>query len=220
MALPHAAAAEDGTEAEVEIPDEPIADEAKENAEILSRWTPWWSTPGNSSPEHDAWSLHVLSALSRFAGPSLMAEPLDQQAYCPRWAELSISDRKGFYLAMISAMAKFESGFDPKTEYRENFKDQDGNWVISRGLLQLSVESANGYGCKVTSNALHDPKTNLTCALIIINRWVSKDGFFGSSTGADERQHRGGARYWAVLRNTSPSKQKILDFLKTQKMCQ
>jgi hypothetical protein len=117
-------------------------------------------------------------------------------------------------------MAKFESDFDPKSQYKEKFKDSKGRWVISRGLLQLSEESANGYGCNVTAQTLHDPKTNLTCGIQILNRWISRDSFFGSSTGPSKNNHVGGARYWAVLRSKNESQKKIQSFTKSQKACQ
>ncbi len=188
--------------------------------EILTRWTAWWSEEAPSNLERLAWSKHVLKETERLAGSSLVSEPLDLSAYCPKWKTLSLPDRKGFFLSLISAMSKFESGFDPTTEYKENFKDSKGNWIISRGLLQLSVESANGYGCQVTENSLHDAKTNLTCAIIILNRWVAKDRYFGSSIGSAKNKHVGGARYWSVLREKSKSRDKIRNFTSSQKMCQ
>lgn len=188
--------------------------------EILARWTAWWSEEAPTNMERLSWSRHVLKETERLAGPSLVAEPIDLSIYCPKWKALTLPDRKGLFLSLISAMSKFESGFDPATEYKENFKDSKGNWIISRGLLQLSVESANGYGCQVTEKSLHDAKTNLTCAIIILNRWIAKDRYFGSSIGAAKNKHMGGARYWSVLREKSKSREKIYTFTRSQKMCQ
>ena len=54
------------------------------------------------------------------------------------------------YKLMVE-MARYESGFKPEATYKENFKDSQGRFIISRGLYQLSVESANqkAYGCGV-----------------------------------------------------------------------
>lgn len=110
----------------------------------------------------------------------------------------------------LAKMAQFESSFKPETSYKESFKDSKGKNVISRGLLQLSIESANQspYQCNIKKEQdLHDPKINLECAVKIAVRWINKDGeFFGGDKN-------GLGRYWSVGRKSSGSNKKIIAYL-------
>lgn len=111
------------------------------------------------------------------------------------------------WVGILSAMAKYESGFDPNQDYKEDMIDVDGTPVISRGLLQISKTSANSYGCAIGKAAeLHDPETNIRCGVRILAKWIPNDGFISSSKmivkdGKQKKQWLGGARYWAVLRD-------------------
>ncbi len=111
---------------------------------------------------------------------------------------------------LMSEMVRWESSFNPKTEYKENFKDSKGNWVISRGLFQLSIESANqkAYGCGFkTEQEIHEPLKNISCAVKIVNHWLNKDlVFFGG-------EKLGVGRYWSVGRASSSKNAKIKEYL-------
>jgi hypothetical protein len=98
----------------------------------------------------------------------------------------------------MSALTRFESNFDPSVEFTEpNIFNAQGNRVISRGLLQISRESANGYGCGIANEQqLHDPATNLACAVRIMNRLVPRDDVIGSTASP----WRGMAAYWSPFR--------------------
>ncbi len=118
----------------------------------------------------------------------------------------------------LSIMAKRESGFNPKARYEEAFRDKKGNPVISRGLFQLSVESANqkAYGCNIkNSKELHDPLINISCAVKIANHWLNKDKiFFTPKTKETGRiPHFGFSRYWSVARPSSGSFPEVQKYL-------
>lgn len=100
----------------------------------------------------------------------------------------------------MSTLARFESNFDPSVSFNEpTIFDAQGNRVVSRGLLQISRESANGYGCGITDEQqLHDPATNLACAARIMNRLVTRDGVIGSTA----KPWKGMAAYWSPFRRT------------------
>lgn len=137
-------------------------------------------------------------ALSTLGAQMLEAVPSDIVAFCPKYAELDIEGRKGVWLMLISAITKFESSFRPVLSFRENFKNAKGEFVVSRGLLQISSESANGFGCRIRQEAdLQDPEVNLSCGVRILARTVLKDGVI---TKHAEEHWLGGARYWSVLR--------------------
>ncbi|BEV66867.1 transglycosylase SLT domain-containing protein [Bdellovibrio bacteriovorus] len=145
-----------------------------------------------------AWSTHVYSALDKL-GPNLLdVIPADRSLFCPKYSSLSYAQRKQYWAFVLSSMVRFESNFKTAMSYTEDFNDSNGNRVISRGLLQISIESGNAYGCGFKSTKdLHDPLQNLSCGIRILDRWVSRDGrIAGKVDGA----WKGGARYWSVLR--------------------
>ena len=161
-------------------------------ASATARW--------GSAPPRDAWTQMALAAVDQ-VGSELWAPgfiPSDIQAYCPAYANKAVGDRKLFWVGLISSLAKFESNFDPAVTYQESFNDAQGRPVISRGLLQISMESANGYGCGITqATQLHDPRTNLSCGVRIMNRQVPRHRVI-----AAQRQGRwlGAASYWSPFR--------------------
>jgi hypothetical protein len=144
------------------------------------------------------WTTHVNNELDRLGKNLLDVVPADKDLFCPRYDKLSYSQRKQYWTFMLSAMTRFESNFKTSTTYTEAFNDSNGKRVISRGLLQLSIESGNAYGCGFKTAAdLHDPLQNLSCGIRILDRWLDRDERIGGKVNG---QWRGGARYWAVLR--------------------
>lgn len=121
-------------------------------------------------------------------------KPKDFDQWCKQDKDL-----KDFYAELFVSIAKAESGFNPRAKYVENFKDAKGGAVLSSGLFQLSVESANAkrYACGVTQDDLFDPITNIRCAVKIAKYWIEDDGVISSDTNL------GAARYWSVLRPKS-----------------
>jgi hypothetical protein len=114
-------------------------------------------------------------------------------------------------------MTEFESGHRPATSFQEAFNDAQGNNVISRGLLQLSIESANAYGCGfANAMEIHDPKKNLSCGIRILNRWVGTDQRLA---GRINTKWLGGARYWSVLRFTNAPLAKIQGYTRALAIC-
>jgi soluble lytic murein transglycosylase-like protein len=125
--------------------------------------------------------------------------PSDIDAFCPGYRATNANGRRAFYVALLAELARYESNFDPTVRFTESFSDASGRRVVSRGLLQLSQESANGYGCGITNaEQLHDATTNISCAVRILDRWVQRDGAIaGYSAGA----WRGASRYWSPFRD-------------------
>ena len=151
-------------------------------------------------------------------GSNLLNElPSDVSLFCPNYSNLNHEDQKFFWISLVAAMARFESSFRPETTYQEEFRDRFGELIISRGLLQLSIESSRGYGC-VLENAqqLHNVEDNLHCTIKILNLWVGRDG---SIAGKKNGTWQGGARYWAVLRRDS-IKNQIIKKTSESSICQ
>lgn len=155
---------------------------------------------GKASDARD-WTVHTYNEVAKVAPNLLKTTPADFKEFCPGFTSLSESEKKNFWVHLLSAMAQYESNFKPSLQYKEAFKDAKGKNVISRGLLQLSIESGNGYGCGFKNeNELHDPYKNLSCGLRILNKWVGNDKRIAGSVGG---AWKGGARYWSVLRTAS-----------------
>lgn len=166
------------------------------------------------------WTAFTRAALVTDGKALLQVEPADAADYCPAYATLSGEEREAFWLGLLSAMARFESGFRPATSFPESFNDRNGTPVISRGLLQLSQESANSrlYNCEIgEAEELHDPRTNLTCGAKIMAALVTRDGTIGIQ---ENGRWRGGSAYWSVLRTSSSSNPQIRAYTNGMAVCQ
>lgn len=129
--------------------------------------------------------------------------PSDVTDFCPSYPHLNAEKRNKFWAGLLSAMARPESNYKPSITYTENFTDGSGKKVISRGLLQISIESANQkrYSCGVKqSEDLHDSSINLACGIKILEAWVVNDQVIASY---QKGTSRGGGRYWSVLRKSN-----------------
>lgn len=157
-------------------------------------------------PVGKTWTGYLLEALETHGQKLLtMGSAKDSNTWCWNFATLNREQRKQFFVMLISSMAHQESSFETNQSYKEGFKDAKGSAVISRGLLQISQESANqsAYKGNIKNAAdLYDPRVNLETAVKILNYWIPKDGYIASAK-------LGGARYWSVLRDHSNSKPKI-----------
>jgi hypothetical protein len=146
----------------------------------------------------DKWVKYVSDAIDEH-GLMNAKQPSDAAEFCPNFKSLSLEQKKMFWIYLVSATAELESSFNPKSSYTEDFKDSSGTKVVSRGLLQLSLESAQDYGCPVSKGAdLYDPKTNLDCGIRILEHWIQHDGRIAGKSGS---QWLGAGRYWAPFRH-------------------
>lgn len=130
----------------------------------------------------------------------------DIHEFCPRYAALDEKRRANFWAYLISAMAKYESGFNPTSRYTETTMGVDpvtGKQVVSEGLLQLSYQDVQGYtyckfdwlkdkllGLSDPKRTILDPYINLDCGIRILAGQVAKKGAIGLKSGV----------YWAVLK--------------------
>lgn len=164
-----------------------------------------------------SWTRAAETAVAN--SPLIRLNPADIRQFCPNYPKLAKPERRKFWVALLSAMSKPESNFEPQAKYRERFADAKGRPVISRGLLQISIESANQkrYDCDIRHPALlHDPVINLACGVRILAKWVSSDGVIASH---DADQHQGGGRYWSTLRAGNGKVSAIADFTRQLAFC-
>ncbi|MFV8250263.1 hypothetical protein [Bdellovibrio bacteriovorus] len=185
-------------------------------------------------PQSDVWTEFLLSELEATGKDMLNAKPADRATFCKKYDQLDQQGRKLFYAQFISKLAQFESDYIPSKVYVEcsskpttygksgRFFASKGKWcipghakdggvAISRGLTQLSLESAQGYKCPLTEpSELHDPKKNLSCAVRIMNRFIPAPRQYEGATRGHNRiaqkvdgVWKGAAAYWAPLRDSS-----------------
>lgn len=163
-----------------------------------------WAGVNNS----EQWDTYLRKALEDHGDDLMNTVPNDITEFANNYQGMTYDERLNFWAYLISIMAEKESSFRPETSYTESFTDSTGNFVVSRGLLQLSIESARGYDCPVSvAEDLHDPELNLICAVKIMRRWVINDGVISGQQASGK--WIGGARYWSVLR-----KENTLNFFK------
>lgn len=154
------------------------------------------------------WTAYAEAAVVTSKLPSLV--PNDVDKFCPSYASRSDSERVVFWVGLLSIVARPESDFKPDATYTESFKDSDGSPVVSRGLLQISIESANQkrYSCSVRrAEDLHDPRVNLACGVKILDAWVRLDNVIATYYG---ERPVGGGRYWSTLREKNHPKRNHL----------
>ncbi|MBC7370923.1 MAG: transglycosylase SLT domain-containing protein [Bdellovibrionaceae bacterium] len=177
--------------------------------------TPLWEAKVSGGK---AWSQHLSSSLDTLGKDLLDVVPADSATFCANYKNLSYGQRKEVWMYLISYMAKFESTFNVNSAFTESFSDTSGSKVVSRGLLQISIESGNAYGCNLnTSKDLHDPYQNLDCGVRILNRWLENDGRIAGKVSGG---WKGGSRYWSVLRTTSKSYASIASGVSQLSLCQ
>jgi hypothetical protein len=147
----------------------------------------------DSLPQRKAWSRQLLESI---ASAKQELDHGNPGQFAPGYSGLAASRQFKFWAEIFVAIARFESNWKP----HEIFHEQPSLGVDSVGLLQLSYEDEPIYHLEHlhrNMKSLEDPLVNLRCGVKIMGTLVAKDGVVASSDG---EKHRGGARYWSVLR--------------------
>lgn len=131
----------------------------------------------------------------------------DKNLFCPKYDEMDAKNKKDFWATLMAVMSIYESNVRTNVSYDEGQTDSSLNGVVSRGLVQMSFNSARqsryvANGCQLeTPRQLHIPRYNLRCALAAMKTLVKKDGCIACGM-------KGGARYWSTLRKPYKVKNK------------
>lgn len=161
-----------------------------------------FATQWDSTADGAAWTQFARDAIDANGSGLITAGPRDMTTFCPNYAALSADDRRTFWVDFLSALARSESKNDP-SKSRWHFYNADARRpVVSRGLFQISIESANRkiYQCDVAhAHDLAQPQQNIDCAVRILTHWVASDGAIAEHTSSG---WNGAARYWGSLRST------------------
>lgn len=116
--------------------------------------------------------------------------PRDVRRFCPRFYQMSETDKRAFWAYFFQALAGAEAGMNPRTNVRHTepavavIDPVTHQLVHSEGLLQLTFEDQQRYGCdfdwKIDRNlAPHDPQrtilnpeNNLKCGINILSNQI------------------------------------------------
>lgn len=139
--------------------------------------------------------------------------PRDVRRFCPRFHDMSETDKRAFWAYFFQALAGAEAGLDPKARARhpqpEVAKRDEVSGMSGRteGLLQLTYADQKRYGCDFNWQAdrslkpndpgrtILQPKNNLECGVKILANQIivlHKPLLVGSS-------------YWSTLQPGTPS---------------
>jgi len=155
--------------------------------------------------EASQWTAAAMRTLRSGAGQPLRAVvPRDIAAWCPTYPANNAELRAMFWVGLLSAMAKHESTWNPAAV------GGGGQWF---GLMQISPDTARGYGCAATSGAaLQDGAANLSCALRIMAQTVPRDGVVAQNM-------RGVAADWGPFHNDA-KRAEMAAWTSSQSYCQ
>ena len=153
-----------------------------------------------------AWDNIVEEALP----PSMLSwrVPRDVRHFCPGFYSMKEVDKRAFWAYFFQALAGAEAGLKPRASVRHTEPEVavtdkvTGRAVRSQGLLQLTYEDADRYGCDFDWDAdrklkpdsaaktILQPKNNLECGVKILAHQIIDDHkTLLSHTG-----------YWSTLR--------------------
>ena len=154
-------------------------------------------------PDSILWTRAALSALKQHGRALVDMVPGDIGDWCPAYPQASEAQRRAFWVGFLSALAKHES------TYRPHAVGGGGRWY---GLLQILPATARGYGCRARSGrALLDGPANLSCAIRIMARTVTRDGVVS-------RRGRGVAADWGPLVSRK-KRSEMMAWTKAQSYC-
>ena len=161
------------------------------------------ATRWDHRPEAEIWTRASIEMLEGEAAVLTEVVPEDVDHWCPGYAEGSEAERAAFWVGFVSALARYESTWEPGAV------GGGGRWF---GLMQISPATARYRGCEATSGAeLTDGAANLRCALRIMSETVPRDGVVsqgGRGVGAD----------WGPMRQAHVTAD-IRDWLHQQSYC-
>jgi len=184
-----------------------------------------WDT---ARSEGSRWTRFTLDLIGNDLDQYLLPGTEDVTDFCPRYYSMSRDQKIHFWGLLISAMTKYESGFNPLSRMKETTLGTDsvtGLPVYSEGLLQLSYGDMNWAPyCKFDWHAdkklsptdprktILDPYRNLNCGLRIFSKQIVRTNLIAAPAGSN---------YWSVLipKGKYTKLSKIQALTQTQRSC-
>jgi len=156
-------------------------------------------------PEGATWTRQTLAAVSQKDADLAQTVPADIDTWCPGYRNASMDERRAFWTAMLSALAKHESTWNPAAS------GGGGKWI---GLVQIDPRTARAHDCDATtSSALKNGSANLACAVNIASTQVARDNMVAGAAG-----RRGLGRDWAPFRS-SAKRSEMANWTRSQDYC-
>jgi hypothetical protein len=164
------------------------------------------------SPWNPQWGRIVEMAVP----PAMLSRqvPRDVRRFCPRFYEMSPTDKRVFWAYFFQALAGAEAGLDPDTVADHGTRERKiGIERRSEGLLQLAYEDRERYGCNFSrigdrglgvespERTILQPRNNLKCGVKILEDQIV----------VHHRPLLTRRSYWSPLRPGEPSE---IHFLK------
>lgn len=151
------------------------------------------------------WSAYVYQIIGTDLAPDLLPGSDDIQNFCPNYGKLNNSQKVNFWAYLVSAIAKYASGFNPVASAIDLSRGIDaitGKQTFSEGLLQLSYQDVQKYDfCAFSWTAdqtlspgdiartILDPLKNLDCGMKILATEIAASKKIASNS-----------TYWTILK--------------------
>ncbi|NBE05997.1 transglycosylase SLT domain-containing protein [Paragemmobacter ruber] len=156
-------------------------------------------------PEGSEWTRDTLTALEQHDPVLAATVPADVATWCPGYANASIEDRRAFWAGLMSAVARYESTWNPQAS------GGGGRYI---GIMQISPTSAGYHQCEAdTVSELKDGSENLECAAQMMASAVARDGMVAGGG------NRGIGRDWMPLRDAG-KRAAMAEWTRAQPYCQ
>jgi hypothetical protein len=160
--------------------------------------------------DHQTWKPDWDKIVEDALPPELLSPKVakDVKAFCPRFNSLQVADKRAYWAYFFQALAGAEAGLRATADVRHteaatSVADSVSHRVIrSEGLLQLTFEDANRYGCDFDwgddknlpehdpQKTILQPKNNLVCGVkILTNQLIDQQKPLLSRSS-----------YWSTLR--------------------
>ena len=163
----------------------------------------------------NTWNPDWDAIVEKAIPPEMLSHevPRDVQRFCPRFYDMSVTDKRAFWAYFFQALAGAEAGLNPTTRAHHTEPEVSvpdsvtGMSGRTEGLLQLTYADAERYGCdfdwqsdrKLKANdpnkTILQPKNNLECGIKILDKQII----------GQRRPLLYRAGYWSTLQPGRPS---------------
>ncbi|QNI31364.1 hypothetical protein H7849_20120 [Alloacidobacterium dinghuense] len=143
---------------------------------------------GDDTTWNPEWDNVVETAIP----PELLSSrvPRDVRRFCPRFYQMEEIDKRAFWAYFFQALAGAEAGLNPRTNVRHTEPEVavvdavTHQLVHSEGLLQLTYEDQQRYGCDFNwevdrhlpphdpQRTILNPENNLKCGINILSNQI------------------------------------------------
>lgn len=165
--------------------------QSSENAPFLPDYKPFPLLWEQGRPENIPWSHYLYSIIATDGSDLFNTDVQDVADFCPKYAQLTVDQRVNFWAFLFSAIARFESNYDPTDRFPETGMGTDPvthQRVYSEGLLQMSYQDTLHYGSdcnfdrladqnlgvKDPKRSILDPYRNLKCGVHVLNKQIAR----------------------------------------------